>query len=277
MSLKAAYILPHPPLAVAEVGRGEEARIADTLEGYREVARRIAAHKPDTIVFISPHSAYYADWIYVASGDGASGSFGRFGVSRLGFRLRYDSALREAIVREAQRSDIPAGPVSKTPRELDHGVLVPLYFIEKQLPADEFQAILIGGSGLPAKGLKAFGSCLARVFATSETDIVLVASGDLSHKLTKDGPYGFDPAGPLFDAAFGSIVQAGLPLRFEEIDPQLCEDAAECGLSGFIMLAALLDGSTGLGQAGFTSELLSLEGPFGVGYGVAAFERKDSQ
>jgi len=277
MALKAAYILPHPPLAVPEIGRGEEAKIADTLEGYREVARRIAAHKPDTVVFISPHSAYYADWVYIASGDGASGSFGKFGVSRLGFKLHYDRALTEAIESEATKNCIPAGPVSKTPRELDHGVLVPLYFIDKELPTSTFRAVSIGGSGLPTRDLITFGNCLAYTFDESESRIVFVASGDLSHKLTKDGPYGFDPAGPLFDCAFGEVVQNGLPLRFNEIDPAICEDAAECGLSGFIMLAALLDETVRLTSTGFTSELLSHEGPFGVGYGVAAFERKDIQ
>ncbi|MCL2655749.1 MAG: AmmeMemoRadiSam system protein A, partial [Coriobacteriia bacterium] len=68
MALKAAYIVPHPPLAVPAVGRGQERMISATLAAYREVARRIAAHAPEVLVCISPHSAYFADWIYIAAG-----------------------------------------------------------------------------------------------------------------------------------------------------------------------------------------------------------------
>ncbi|MCL2827104.1 MAG: AmmeMemoRadiSam system protein A, partial [Eggerthellaceae bacterium] len=273
MPLKAGYIVPHPPLAVAEVGRGEEAKISATLEAYHEVARRIAGHKPEILVFISPHSAYYSDWVYIGSGEGARGDFGQFGARRVSFSLDYDARLRDAIIAEAKTAGVPAGLVSKNPRELDHGLLVPLYFIDQELSADSYLAVSIGGSGLPRDVLAAFGGCLARACAACAETAVLVASGDLSHKLTKDGPYGFDPAGPVFDAAFGDAVTAGLPLRFREIDPTVCEDAAECGLSGFTMLAAALDETVRLEGAGFSSELLSLEGPFGVGYGIAAFER----
>ena len=277
MSLAAAYIVPHPPLAVAEVGRGEEREISATLKGYGEVAKRIAAHKPDTVLFISPHSAYYGDWIYVAVGEGARGDFGQFGVSRVGFSLTYDVAFRDAVIAAAEAAGIPAGCVSNRPRELDHGVLVPLYFIEKEVPASSYGAVSMGGSGLPNDDLLAFGRCLAQVAAEREGTTVLVASGDLSHKLKADGPYGFDPAGPVFDDAFGDVVRSGRPLGFAEIDPEISEAAADCGLSGFIMMAGALDETERLDGVRFTSELLSLEGPFGVGYGVAAFEGKEGK
>ena len=43
MALLAAYAVPHPPLIVPAVGRGQEAAIADTIAAYREVARRVAS------------------------------------------------------------------------------------------------------------------------------------------------------------------------------------------------------------------------------------------
>ena len=39
MGIVAAYAVPHPPLAMPEVGRGQERAIQDTLDAYREVAR----------------------------------------------------------------------------------------------------------------------------------------------------------------------------------------------------------------------------------------------
>ena len=59
MSLLAGYMVPHPPIAVAEIGRGEERKIQATLDAFSEVSRDIASIKPDTIILTSPHSVMY--------------------------------------------------------------------------------------------------------------------------------------------------------------------------------------------------------------------------
>ena len=277
MSLEAAYIVPHPPLAVHEVGRGREAEIDATIEGYEEVARRIARIAPEKIVIISPHAAYYADWIYIAGGAGASGDLASFGAPQVRFDVRYDDALRSRIEDLAREHGIPAGIIPGRMQPLDHGTMVPLYYLEKEYPADSFDCILIGGSALPRGTLLEFGSCIADVCAADGAKCVLLVSGDLSHKLEATGPYGFDPAGPVFDKQFVDVVSNGDPLEFSRIDPQVCEDAAECGLSGFIMMAGALQRAQEIDGARFTSELISHEGPFGVGYGVAAFERNGAE
>lgn len=276
MSLEAAFILPHPPLAVHEVGRGREEGIASTLAGFDEVAQRIETIAPDDIVIISPHAAYYADWIYMASGGGAHGDLAQFGAPDVEVDLRYDGPLRASIERAAEERGIPAGEIPGGARPLDHGVMVPLSFVDKRYPADRYQAVLMGGSALPREQLLGFGRCIADACAASGKRCVLLVSGDLSHKLEADGPYGFDPAGPQFDDAFVQIVEEGRPAAFADIDARMCEDAAECGLSGFIMMAGALERASELSGQGFSSELISHEGPFGVGYGVAAFERGDA-
>ena len=40
MSIMAAYIVPHPPLIVPEVGRGQERRIQKTVDSYHRVAKK---------------------------------------------------------------------------------------------------------------------------------------------------------------------------------------------------------------------------------------------
>ena len=57
MFLEAAYIVPHPPIILPEVGRGEEMKIQKTTNAYIEVAKRISQIEPDTIIITSPH--YY--------------------------------------------------------------------------------------------------------------------------------------------------------------------------------------------------------------------------
>ena len=79
MALLAAYAVPHPPLIVPAVGRGQEAAIADTIAAYREVARRVAAHRPDLIVITSPHAPLYRDGFFIADTPEETGSLAAFG------------------------------------------------------------------------------------------------------------------------------------------------------------------------------------------------------
>jgi AmmeMemoRadiSam system protein A len=94
---------------------------------------------------------------------------------------------------------------------------------------------------------------------------VFVASGDLSHKLKADGPYGYASQGPVFDREATEAMASGDFSRFLSFDEDFCDAAAECGRRSFLIMAGTLDGLA------VRSELLSYEGPFGVGYGVAAF------
>ncbi len=275
MSLLAAYIVPHPPLAVPQVGRGKEAEIQATLDGYREVAARIAALAPETIVIISPHTAFFSDWIYLANGSGATGDLAQFGASDVRITLTYDEQFRTALERAAASRDIPAGTVGDEPRPLDHGMMVPLYYVDEAYPADRYQAVSVGGSTLPRETLMEFGRCISLTANALDRRCVLLVSGDLSHKLKEDGPYGLDPAGPVFEEAFERVVEEGDPSGFARLDPQMCDDAAECGLSGFIMMAGALAEERELSDRPFTSQLISHEGPFGVGYGVVAYEFED--
>jgi len=98
-----------------------------------------------------------------------------------------------------------------------------------------------------------------------ERKAVFIASGDLSHKLRDDGPYGYAPEGPVFDRRVTEAMAEGDFLQLLTMDPALCERAAECGLRSFQIMAGALDGLA------VKSNLLSYEGVTGVGYGVAVF------
>ena len=40
--LLAGYMVPYPPIAVHEIGRGEERKIQSTMDSYAETAKEIA-------------------------------------------------------------------------------------------------------------------------------------------------------------------------------------------------------------------------------------------
>ena len=58
--------------------------------------------------------------------------------------------------------------------------------------------VRMGLSGLSALAHYRLGQCVSEAVEALGRHAVFVASGDLSHKLKSDGPYGFAPEGPVF-------------------------------------------------------------------------------
>lgn len=87
MGVTGAFMLPHPPIIIPAIGRGEESRIGKTAAAYREAAERIRRMEPETIVLLSPHQTMYADYFHISPGNGARGILARSG--RGGRRWRF--------------------------------------------------------------------------------------------------------------------------------------------------------------------------------------------
>jgi len=111
-----------------------------------------------------------------------------------------------------------------------------------------------------------FGQLIAEAVKKTGRKTVLIASADLSHKLSSDGPYGFAPEGSDFDETISKILENGDFLSLLLIPDNLREAAAECGYNSLTIMAGCFD------RQNVIAKLLSYEGPFGVGYAVASFE-----
>ena len=70
MGITAAFMVPHPPLIVPDIGRGQEQIIPNTTESYQEIARRIGQLQPDTIVLLTPHQIMYTDYFHTSDNFG---------------------------------------------------------------------------------------------------------------------------------------------------------------------------------------------------------------
>lgn len=263
MAVLASFIVPHPPLILPEVGKGQERAIHRTIEAYREVARRVAALRPDTVVVTSPHTVMYADYFHISPGESASGDLSDFGARDSSLEVRYDTEFVAALCDCARENGLPAGTLGEREKTLDHGTFIPLRFLREACAP--FRVARVGLSGLPAAEHYRLGRCIARTARAMHRRTVFIASGDLSHKLKEDGPYGFAPQGPEFDRRATLAMGWGDFLQLLEFEPGFCESAAECGLKSFQIMAGALD------RLAVKSELLSYEGPFGVGYAVSAF------
>lgn len=273
MSILAGYAVPHPPLIIPSVGRGEERGIQTTIDAYREIARRIVALQPETIVISSPHAPLYRDGFHVTTDEVLNGSMEAFRASETTLKAKIDTALTDEIIQTAQQSGIVVAPSTWRDRDMDHATFIPLYFIEQAYKeagiSPEYKVVRVGLSALSSEVHRQFGHAIARAIDRTQRRCVWVASGDLSHKLKADGPYGYAPEGPELDRRLCDLFRSGALEKLFELDEYFCECAAECGVRSFQIMAAALEMEY---PQGVSSELLSYEGPFGVGYAVAAFE-----
>ena len=262
MSLLGTFMVPHPPLIIPEVGRGAEKQIEKTIKAYQEVAKQVANLNPETIIITSPHAPMYSDYFYISSTSKASGNLSQFGASEVQFEEEIDIELVDEISKIALSCNFPTGNLAKTVK-LDHGSIVPLYFIRKELPQSKI--IIIGLSTLPLVDNYKMGLIIKKAIEKINRKVVLIASGDLSHKLQEYGPYGYIKEGPEYDKR---IMKVCSNANFKELlyfENTFLEKAAECGHRSFTIMAGCLDGIN------VESKQLSHEDITGVGYGICTF------
>jgi aromatic ring-opening dioxygenase LigB subunit len=145
---------------------------------------------------------------------------------------------------------------------LDWGFNVPLHFLAAGFKGEVEKRLI--GSEEPelyfAEGEKAFKRL------SGNEKYGLIASGDLSHRLKEDGPYGFHPQGPKFDKALIDCLEKRKVKEFLELSRDYPQ-AGECGLRSFSFLLGILTAS----KISWQAEIISYQSPFGVGYLVANF------
>ena len=263
MSIVAAFMVPHPPMIVPEVGRGSENQVEKTIKAYEKVADEIAALKPETIIISSPHSVMYSDYFHISPGAGACGSFADFGAPQVRFDLDYDEELVKLICARADASHFPAGTLGEKRPELDHGTMVPLWFITKKY--QNFKLVRTGLSGYDLLKHYEFGMMIKDAVESLGRRVVYVASGDLSHKLQDYGPYGFAEEGPVYDKRIMDVCSGSRFGELFDFDENFCEKAAECGHKSFVIMAGTLDGKA------VEATQYSHEDVTGVGYGICSF------
>ena len=224
----------------------------------------ISSLEPETIIIVSPHSTIYGDSFHISPGFKAKGTMKAFGADELSIDVSYDQSMVNNILKECEQNGIPASTKGELKQDLDHATFVPLYFLNQYY--ENYKVVRISPSGLSAVTHFEFGKAIDAAIKKDNKNVVLIISGDLSHKLLDNGPYGYSKDGPLFDEKIAKIIQSGKLIDFIGIDEMLAESAAECGLRPLqIMAGAMADRN-------FNPELLSYEGPYGVGYAVATFE-----
>lgn len=269
------YLMPHPPIIIPEVGKGAEKRIQKTTDALNVCCELIAKSAPKTIILVTPHGHVLNDCLTVMSKERLEGNLSRFGAPIVSASFDGNTFLAHEIVFHANLRKIPCIGLDDElafeygiSTSLDWGALVPLYFVLKKY--HKFKLVHVTVPMLSNEVAYEFGIAVKEAIESKDSsfDSVIVCSGDLSHVLSVDGPYGYHPTGHLLDRAIIELIGAGDVKGLIELDKDLVEEGKECGLRSLIIGLGALEGCC------VTSKVLSYEGPFGVGYAVASFEPK---
>jgi len=259
--LSFASVCPHPPIIIPEIGKENLRVVEKTVEAMKKLNKKILKIKPDVIVIVSPHGSIFPNIFTLNLSEKYHGNFEAFGDFTTNLEFKGDSELAYKI-RESLSSSLPINLITEP--KIDHGTLVPLYYLTKQLK--NFSILPMTYSLLDYETHYNFGKKLKEIFLSSNKKIAFVASGDLSHRLTFDAPAGYSPQGRIFDNQLIKFIKKRDIKKIIDFDKNLIEEAGECGLRSILILLGVLH------EINYRLEILSYEGPFGVGYLVANFK-----
>lgn len=267
MSILNIYFVPHPPIIMNEIGGKDVDNVVETIEAYHKVARLIATDQPDTIIFITPHGMSFENGTCLYDDIKLRGDFEMFGSPQIEFHKNINQVLTRSIEASLEQEEITS--IMVTPEiakqynrslKLDHGAMVPMYFIDQYYQNYDIVNVTPGNTSLIEN--YRIGMIISKL-TNNDSRCVMVCSGDLSHALKNSGPYAFHKSGPQFDQIVRDVVVNHDIEKLLTLSEDFIENAAQCGLRSFLMGFGALDGYE------YKSELYSYEGPFGVGYMLA--------
>jgi aromatic ring-opening dioxygenase LigB subunit len=262
MSLNFAAISPHPPIIVPGIGKDEDlAKAANTVFGMKKLGSAFKDAEIDTLIVISPHSLIYPDRFNVGGMKKLFGTFSQFGAPEIMMELQNDIDLAIEIDKAANKEGLKTLLYDNNGEfmELDHGLMVPLYYLRSQQETS-FKVVPIAYSNLSKASHFAFGQVLRDVAKNYSGRVGVLASGDLSHQLIQN------PEGKVFDKKLKKDLEENKAAEILQYDDGWLQDIGECGYRSILILLGVLD------TIEAKCEILSYEGPFGVGYLVANFK-----
>lgn len=267
MGVETAALLPHPPIVIEKIGGQELKKAEKTVQGFKKTSSQIANYQEniDLLVFITPHGPVFRSNASIIIKEKLQGDFREFGFSQLEFQEKSDINFSERLINNTQEKGLKLEGLRKRDlkkydikQELDHGIMVPLHYLKKAGLNKKIIPISIGF--IPYQKLYEIGKEIAQTAKELDYKIAVIASGDLSHRLKKGAPAGYNSEAHIFDEKLLKYFEEKDFDSILNFDPKLVEKAGECGLRPIVtMLGALSETEKKV-------EINSYEAPFGVGY-----------
>lgn len=262
------FMMPHPPVLIEDIGGGMEQKAKETLRGIHELGEKIGELKPDVILFMTPHGISFSNGACMVFEKHLKGNFAAFGAQEIIFEKDVDTELTEKFYDAFEENGLVSVLMDRSSSrhynvevKLDHGAMVPMAFIDPYFK--DYKIVLLSPGFTSLEENYQLGQCIGKVLDDYPKRVVIVSSGDLSHALSDQGPYAYNPKGPWFDDLIRNCIAKKDPMPLLALQEHDLEEAAQCGLRSFLIGMGSLDGQV------YESKIHSYEGPFGVGYMTA--------
>ena len=203
------------------------------------------------------------------------GSFEQFDAPDVVLSFEQDSKLRIEIEKMMSSQGLRGGALNleekKAPQNIKHSrsrrTGAALLFLGSKYK--NFRIVAMSCSALDIESLYKLGIVIRKAAGNLGRRICIIASGDMSHKVNDNSPYGACPEGSQFDNLVSEGIILGDIPALLSIDSELRDKAAECGYRSLVIMCGAFDGQKP------QTQLLSFEAPFGIGYCVSKFLPSD--
>lgn len=248
-------IVPHPPILIPTIGKDNLAKLKKTAAAFDILEQHLLEANPDTIIVISPHGDISLDAFTINTNQNYKANFQAFGDFATELRFRSDLQFINEL-KSKNEIKLPIQLVSS--ENIDHGAAVPLYYLTRK--KSNPRIVPINYSFLGYSKHVEFGVLLKEAIFSLDKKYAIIASGDLSHRLSLQAPAGFSPQAKEFDKKLIQLLKKKNLDGILNMDSKLIEDAGECGLRSILILLGVIK------KMNYEFEVLSYESPFGVGY-----------
>jgi len=161
------------------------------IDGHREIARRAKALGADTIVICDTHWVVNAGYHINANdhfeGVFTSNEFPQF-ISDMPFKFEGNPGLGDLIAEKARDKGVYTLSHHIDSLELEYGTLVPMHFMSRE---GDFKVVSIAAwcTVHSHESSRKLGEAIREAVEASDSKVLLVASGSLSHKIWANDDY----------------------------------------------------------------------------------------
>jgi AmmeMemoRadiSam system protein B len=245
------------------IGKEGLTLLEKTRQAMLQLEQELYVTQPETLVVISPHGESLPDAVCVNLNSKYVTNFTEFGDLTTKQEWKADVVLADRIREDFKLKHLPLTLTSS--EFLDYGTAVPLTYLTAHLPKVRILPI-ITASQLDMKAHYEIGKQLKDELMGSMKRISVIASADLSHRVSELSPAGFSPRGVAFDEKMIELLNKVTPTGVLDFDEAWLNEAQTCGAKVLAVLAGILD------DVKHEPKIISYEKPFGIGYMVTGIK-----
>ncbi len=275
----AAKVTHVPTMLLSEQPGALKGSRKPAIEGHREIGRRARAAGADTVIVLDTHwlvnAAYHINSNKRFKGTYTSHEFPHF-IQNLDYDYRGNPELGDLIAEKAQARGVNAMSHQVETLDLEYGTLVPLYY---QDPEAKLKVVSVAAwctvHSLAAS--RQLGEAIREAIEASDSKVVLLASGSLSHKIWENELYEANNGTFTISSEFNRqmdlrVLDLWRQGEFATFVKMLPEYAEHCCGEGGMHDTAMLLGALGWDDYGEGVEIVTEYFPSsGTGQVIAAF------